>query len=69
MWFTVPTMGLITLAALGIGVSRACCGLKVSRHAQFRVVPVVLGVITSSIAMFTYFAPRPDKLFDRIGPS
>lgn len=59
----VPLLLAVVGTTFGIGAAKACCGVKYRNFDPHGLLPIGMAVVTSSIAVWSYFNPPPDTAF------
>ena len=57
----VPVLGAVVVSLLGIGTAKAMFGVSYRRYDPHGLLPISMAVITSGIAVWSYFNPPPDE--------
>ena len=65
----VPLLLAVVGTTAGIGVVKACCGVKYRRYDPNGLLPIGMAAVTSGIALWSYLNPPPDTAFDRAAES
>ena len=65
----VPLLLAVVGTTAGIGVTRACCGVKYRKYDPHGLLPIGMAVVTSGIAVWSYFNPPPDTAFNNAADS
>lgn len=61
----VPLLLAVAGTAAGIGVAKACCGVKYRHYDPHGLLPIGMASLTAGIAAWSYFNPAPDDAFAR----